>query len=98
MEEEVLAIAIVRPHPGKEAEVISVLRDLYAVLRHKGYSRDLLYRDPGDGCLFNLRYWRSEDARRLAQEDSEVQQHWRQLSELCEVEKVYERLHDVVFH
>lgn len=95
MEEEILAIAIVQPHHGKEAEVVSVLRELYALLRRKGYSRDLLYRDADDGRLFNLRYWRSEDARRHAHEDSDVHQYWRRLSEICEVEKVYERLHDV---
>ncbi len=98
MEEEVLAIAIVRPHPGKEAEVISVLRDLYALLRRKGYSRDLLYRDAANGIFFNLRYWKSEDARSLAHEDSDVHQYWRRLSEICEVEKVYEHLDNVVFH
>ena len=64
MQEEVLAIAIVRPYPGKNAEVLSVLRQLYKVLARKGYSRDELYCDANDDRYFNMRYWKTEESRR----------------------------------
>ncbi|HLH09831.1 MAG TPA: antibiotic biosynthesis monooxygenase [Terriglobales bacterium] len=93
MQEEVLAIAIVRPYPGKDAEVLAVLRDLYATLAAKGYSRDELYRDTSDDRLFNLRYWKTEDSRRHAYDDPDIQQCWLRLSQVCEVEQVYGKLH-----
>lgn len=94
-EAPILAIAIVRPYPGKDAEVLAVLRDLYSILAHKGYSRDELYQDAKDERYFNLRYWTSEEARRHAYDDSDVQRCWLRLSQICEVEQVYEKLHSL---
>jgi hypothetical protein len=94
-ETPILAIAIVRPHPGKDAEVLAVLRDLYSILASKGYSRDELYQDAKDERYFNLRYWKSEESRRHAYDDSDVQRCWLRLSQICEVEQVYEKLHNL---
>ncbi len=90
---EILSIAFVRPFEGSEAAVLETLRELYAVLRSKQYSRDLLYRDAQDsGLLVNLRYWASAEARGQAQEDPDVHRHWRRLAEISVVERVYEQL------
>ncbi len=91
----ILAIAIVRPYPGKDAEVLAVLRDLYSILTRKGYSRDELYQDAKDERYFNLRYWTSEESRRHAYDDSDVQRCWLRLSQICEVEQVFEKLHSL---
>jgi len=91
----ILAIAIVRPYPGKDEEVLAVLRDLYSILTRKGYSRDELYRDANDQRFFNLRHWRTEESRRQAYDDPDVQQCWLKLSQICEVEQVFEKLHAV---
>jgi hypothetical protein len=91
----ILAIAIVRPYPGKDAEVLAVLRDLYSTLASKAYSRDELYQDAKDERYFNLRYWTSEESRRHAYDDSDVQRCWLRLSQICEVEQVYEKLHSL---
>jgi len=91
MEQEILAIAIVRPNDGMEQQTLQVLGELYEVMKRKGYSRDLLYQDTTEpGRYFNLRYWSSESSRREAQEDPDVHKCWSKLGNLCVVEKVYE--------
>jgi hypothetical protein len=95
MQEQILAFAIVRPHSGKDAEVLAVLRELYSILSRKGYSRDELYRDGNDERFFNLRYWKTEESRRHAYDDPDVQRCWLKLSQICEVEQVYEKLHSL---
>jgi len=89
----ILSIAIVRPYPGEDAEVLAVLQELHSILERKGYSRDELYRDGNDERLFNLRYWKTEESRRHAYDDPDVQRCWLKLSQICEVEQVYEKLH-----
>ena len=96
MSEEIFAIAVVRPAEGREAEVIRVLHDLYAVMTQKNYSRNLLYRDEKDASrLVNLRYWSSEEARRQAQEDPDFHRQWVRLAEIATVDQVFERLDEV---
>ena len=95
-DQEILAIAIIRPFEGREAEVLSVLREFYVVLAQKGYSRDQLFREGAfSPRLFNFRYWKSKDVRRQAYEDFDIHQYWQRLSEICEVEKIYEELNEI---
>ena len=90
---ELVSIAYVRPAEGKEEQTLAILAELYALLRNKNYSRDLLYRDAKDHRrLINLRYWSSEEARQEAHEDPEVHRLWQRLSEVSEVEGVIENL------
>ena len=96
--QEILAIAIIRPFEGREQEVLELLRRFYVVLADKGYSRDQLFRDAAfSPRLFNFRYWKSAETRRAAYEDSDIHQFWQRLSEICEVEKIYEELHEIKF-
>jgi quinol monooxygenase YgiN len=93
---EILSIAHVRVEEGKDPETLQVLSDLYTLMRRKGYSRDLLYRDMKDpGLLINLRYWKSQEAREEAQEDPEVHRLWQRLAETSKVESVIEKLEAV---
>ncbi len=97
-DEEFLAIAIIRPFEGRESEVLDLLRQFYQVLESKGYSHDRLFRESSyTPRLFNFRYWTSAKSRRDAYEDSDIHQFWQRLSEICEVEKIYEELHEVKF-
>jgi hypothetical protein len=90
---EILSIAHVRLDEGKEQETLQILAELYALLRRKGYSRDLLYRDATDPCrLINLRYWTSEAMREEAHEDPDVHRLWLRLAQTSRVESVIERL------
>ena len=96
MDQEVLAVALILPYPGLEEETLVVLRELYAMLGRKGYSRDLLYRDDTHHSrLVHLRYWRSEQARRDAMEDPDAHRFWVRLPSLCEVNVVSDTLVDV---
>ena len=55
---EILSIAHIRVDEGKEQETLQTLSELYLLMRRKGYSRDLLYRDVKEPSrLINLRYW-----------------------------------------
>jgi len=93
---EVFSLAVIKPHDGMREECLRVLRDLYALLGRKHYSRDLLYEDARDHRrLINFRYWSSEEAREEAHEDPDVHRLWAELGRLCEVEQVYERLEEV---
>jgi len=57
MNKEILAFAILESLPGKEDELVEMLRELYALLFRKGYSRDTLYRNPKrPGTLIHLRH------------------------------------------
>ena len=97
-EHEILAIAVMRPFEGREQEVLHILRDLYAALAAKGYAHDELYREAAfSPRYFNFRHWKSAELRRQAYEDSDIHQYWQRLSEICEVEKVYEELNEIKF-
>ena len=97
MNDEILAFAILEPHPGKEEELIEMLRELYALLFKKGYSRDTLYRDPKrPGTLIHFRHWTSKDSRDDAQQDPEVHKYWLRLPELCKLTTVHEELEMLV--
>ena len=93
---EILALAIFVAKEGREDELLGVVREFYAMLRRKQYSRDLLYRDRKNPRRFiHLRYWRSEEARSEAHEDPEVHRYWQRMGLLCDMESVTERM-DVV--
>jgi len=94
MPPEILAVAIYQPLPDMEAASLATIRELIAVLSSKGYSRDIVYRDQ-EAHYILLRYWKSEEARRSAQEDPDVQRCWAKLGNEIRILKVYERLEDV---
>jgi heme-degrading monooxygenase HmoA len=94
MSQEILSVAIYEPLPGKEADSLATMRDLLAALSARGYSRDMLYRD-GKSQYLLLRYWKSEEARRAAQEDPEVQRCWAKLAHEIKIVRVYETLEEV---
>jgi hypothetical protein len=91
MGQEILSVAIFESLPGKDEEVIATLRDLFAALAAGGYSRDLLYRDARMHFVLT-RYWKSEGARRAAQEDPEVQRCWAKIGNEIKNVTVYETL------
>jgi hypothetical protein len=77
-----------------EAASLATLRELSAIVAAKGYGRDLLYRDPELHYVF-LRYWKSEQARRAAQEDPDMLRCWARLGNEIQIVKVYETLTEV---
>lgn len=94
MVQEILSVAIWEPSPGMEDAALATIRELFATLSLKGYSRDHLYRDQESHYVL-LRYWKSEESRRTAQEDPDVLRCWARLGNEIQIIKVYETLSEV---
>ena len=96
MADEILSIAIIEALPGKEAELVALLRELYTMMKAKGYCRDSLHRDTArPGRFVHLRHWTSPQTRSEAQVDPDVHRYWIKLPELCIIPVVYENVEKV---
>jgi hypothetical protein len=96
MAEEILSVAIWEPVPEHETAALETFHELTSIVARKGYGRDLLYRDHDRHYVF-LRYWKSEDARRQAQEDPDMLRCWAKLGNEIQIVKVYETLSEMRF-
>lgn len=94
MPQEILSVAVWDPIPAMEASALKTFVELRSIVSSKGYGRDLLYRDPDSHYVF-LRYWKSEEARRTAQEDPDMLRCWAKLGNEIQIVKVYETLSEV---
>jgi heme-degrading monooxygenase HmoA len=94
MPPEILSVAIYEPLPEMEAASLATIRELIAILSAKGYSRDFLYHS-GQSEYVLLRYWKSEESRRAAQEDPEIHRYWARLGNEIRIIKVCETLERV---
>jgi len=94
MPQEILSVAVWNPIPEMEAASLATFRELDAIVTAKGYGRDLLYRDREGQYVF-LRYWKSEEIRRTAQEDPDMLRCWAKLGNEIQIVKVYETLTEV---
>jgi len=94
MLKEILSVAVWEPVPDMEAASLATLAELTAIVTTKGYGRDMLYRDREAHYVF-LRYWKSEEARRAAQEDPDMLRCWARLGNEIQIVKVYETLTEV---
>jgi hypothetical protein len=91
MPQEILSVAIWEPVPEMESASLSTIGELSRIVASKGYGRDLLYLDHERHYIF-LRYWKSEEARRAAQEDPDMLRCWARLGNEIRILKVYETL------
>jgi antibiotic biosynthesis monooxygenase len=94
MPQEILSVAVWEPIPEMEAAALETFLELTSIVAAKGYGRDRLYRDRESHYVF-LRYWKSEDARRVAQEDPDMLRCWARLGNQIQIVKVYETLSEV---
>ena len=94
MEQEILSVAVWEPIPEEEAASLVTIREISSIIVAKGYGRDLLYRDRESHYVF-LRHWKSEAARRAAQEDPDMLRCWARLGNEIQIVKVYETLTEV---
>jgi len=93
---EILSVAIFEPLEGQEPAAVATLRELMAALAAKRYSRDTLHRNAKDPRHYVLlRTWLSEEARRFAHEDPEIQKFWARLGHEIRIVTIYEVLEDV---
>ena len=82
------------PLPDMEADALQTFRELSSIVSQKDYGRDLLYRDREFHYIF-MRYWKSEEARKTAQEDPDMLRCWAKLGNQITIVKVYETLTEV---
>ena len=94
MPQEILSVAVWEPVPDMESASLATLRELTSIVTAKGYGRDMLYRDRESHYVF-LRYWKSEETRRAAQEDPDMLRCWARLGNEISIVKVYETLTEV---
>ena len=94
MPQRILSVAVWKPMADMEAASLATLRELGSILIAKDYGRDLLYRDRESHYVL-LRYWKSEEARRTAQEDPDMLRCWARLGNEIQIVKVYETLTEV---
>lgn len=94
MPEEILSVAMWEPNQQMEAAALETFYELKSVVAAKGYGRDFLYRDR-DHHYVLTRYWKSEEARRAAQEDPDMLRCWAKLGNQIQIVKVYETLTEV---
>lgn len=90
---EILSVAIYEALPGHEQDSLETMALLLKILSAAGFSRDFLYKDDAQYVL--LRYWKSEETRRAAFEDPEVQRCWAKLGNEVRIVKVFEVLQQV---
>jgi len=96
MAEEISSLAMLEALPGKEQELLEMLRELYTLMHAKGYCCDVLYRDASrPDRLVHLRRWSSAEMRAEALADPELHRYWQRLPELCTIPVIDEVLETV---
>ena len=95
MAEEIVSMAVLEALPGKEEELLSLLRELYTMMHAKGYCQDTLHRDAARPDRSARRLWTLAEMRSEAQAHPEVHRYWQLLPELCTIPIVYESLEKV---
>jgi len=96
MRESIRSMAILKPHPGKELELLAFLREFYTMMYTKQYSRDTLFQDRKQpGIFVHVRIWLSDEARDSAVQDPAVHHYWMKLPELGTITTIYEELEAV---
>ena len=79
-------IACYRPHAGREADLVALVRRHVPRLRELGLATDapaIVTRAP-DGTIVEVFEWASEEAVRIAHEHPGVKELWDAFGELCE--------------
>jgi hypothetical protein len=98
MSKQILALALLEPHLGKEEECLNLLRELYDCLKAKNYSSDILFRDTkqdplGKAKFVHMRIWTSAEMRNEAMQD--VHKFWIKLPDVCTLTTIYETLEEL---
>lgn len=86
MNHAVTYLAAYRPHPGKEAELLDLIRRHVPTLRREGLVTDhpVLLLRAADGTLVEVASWKSEEHSRSAHHNHAVQQLWGAFAACCD--------------
>lgn len=79
-------MALFRPKPGHESELMACMRDHLPVLRARGLATDApsTVLRAGDGTLVEIFDWRSAEAIDAAHADPEVAKLWARYAACCD--------------
>lgn len=83
----VVYVGCYRPKPGKEAELLALVRRHVPALRAEGLATErpaTILRSFEDGTILEIAEWRSEEASRSAHDNPRVQALWEAFAEVCE--------------
>ena len=82
----VMVMALFRPKPGRESDLMACMRDHLPVLRSQGLATDrpnLILR-ASDGTLVEIFEWVSQEAIDAAHGNAEVGKLWERYAQCCE--------------
>ena len=86
MNRAVTYLAVYKPHPGKEAEVLALVKRHVPALRREGLATDhpVLLLKAADGSLLEVASWMSEDSARAAHDNQVVMELWGAFAQCCD--------------
>lgn len=86
----IFVIACFRPRPGKDAELLDVVRDHLPVLRSQGLvtDRPSYVMRAGDRSIVEVFEWKSAEAIEAAHSNEAVQHLWERFETACEYEPI----------
>ena len=81
------AMASYRPHPGKEEEMLDILREHVAVQRREGFATDhpVTLMKAEDGTLIEIFEWKSVEAKDAAHKNEAVMGLWTRMMEIADM-------------
>lgn len=86
MNRAVTYVAAYRPHAGKEAELLEIVRRHVPTLRREGLAtaHPVLLLRAADGTLIEIASWRSEEHSRAAHDNRAVREIWGAFAACCD--------------
>jgi quinol monooxygenase YgiN len=89
MPEPVIAIVAAAVKRGREKEFEALVRELFVLVRRKGYGNDRLLRSLKPGNIyFDIRDWASLEAAERAHRDPEIHTFWAKLDKVCRIRHI----------
>lgn len=87
MSEPTVAIALYRPHPGKEDELLEIVKAHLPILQREKLitERIPLHLQANDGTILEIFEWKSIDAKDNAHQSSVVMEFWEKFMTVAEM-------------
>lgn len=87
MTEPTVAIALYRPHPGKEEELLKVVKDHLPTLHRENLVADRtpLHLQAKDGTILEIFEWKSNEAKDTAHQSPVVMEFWERFMSVAEM-------------
>ncbi len=86
----IIVISSYKPKPGKDAELLKVVRTHVPILRELGLAtgREVQIMKASDGTIVEVFEWVSADAIKKAHETPRVHEMWKEFEAVCEYESL----------